>query len=287
MNRTEKAYIGHTLNIDNGLIASVDYAEKIDANFYQIFLSSPQQYSGPRQSLQNLNRLKQKLDEKNIKIVVHANFMLNFCNDPSSSICVNAIKNLVNDLKESVIIGAIGVIVHMGKKLTMDRETALNNYVKGIKLALQLSPPNSTLIFETGAGVGTEICTPLHELGNLRKMFTEEEQKRIKFCIDTCHVFSAGYNIGHEKYVEILDKYIDLWLGWEHVICIHLNDSKKPLKSKKDNHADIGKGLIKTDGLKRFVQICVDKSIPIVLETPCEEGFNDADQIKLIRSWIN
>lgn len=281
-------FIGYTINISGGgLIKSVQTAENDGANFYQIFLTSPQQYNAQRPDQKQLRILKDKLIAKNMKIVIHASYMLNFCNPPDSNICKNAITNLVNDLKESAIVGAIGVIVHMGKKLDFDKQTALTNYVNGIKTALKNSPPESTIIFETGAGVGTEICTPLNELGQLRKLFTEEEQKRIKFCIDTCHVFSAGYHVGHESYVEMLNGYVELWLGWENVVCIHLNDSKKPLNSKKDNHADIGKGFISLKGLKKFIKICAGKNIPIVLETPCEKDFTIDQQISLVKSWIN
>lgn len=108
-------YIGHHINTSHGFVSSADYAHEIGANFYQLFLSSPQSYNGPRHSDEELALLKSKLEQYGIKIVVHASFMLNFCNDEAPYTHTQAVKLLVQDLKDSVKLGAIGVVVHMGK----------------------------------------------------------------------------------------------------------------------------------------------------------------------------
>jgi len=174
----------------------------------------------------------------------------------------------------------------MGKKLDMDEEIAIKNYVVGIQTALSRSNKDSIIIFETGAGCGTEVCTKISELGNLYHRFTKEEQQRIMFCIDTCHVYSAGYDLSNDHYIKIFDMMIDSHLSWNKVACIHLNDSKCPLDSRKDRHADITKGYIKKEGLKKFVQICYKRGIPMVLETPCDTDLNSKQQISLIKEWL-
>lgn len=78
---------------------------------------------------------------------------------------------------------------------------------------------------------------------------------------------------------------IDVTLGWKNIACIHLNDSKHKSNSKKDEHADIGKGYIKKPGLKKFTKICVDHNIPIVMETPCDV-LSKKKQIKLVKKWF-
>lgn len=282
-------YIGHTLNISHGFLTVVDYAVTLKANFIQIFLSNPQQYGGRRRSQTELQQLNQRLTNNNVKMVIHANFKLNFCNPENSYIHKAAINDLVSDLKDSVIIGAIGVVIHMGKnvkKLNLSDDDAIKNYVKGIKTALSKSPINSIVILETGAGVGTEVCTSIFDLGKLFNMFTTNEQARLKFCIDTCHIFASGYHIGDCDYVDVFCNLIDLHLKWNNVACIHLNDSKTNVNSHVDNHADLGKGFIGNDGLKKFVRICANKNVPIVLETPCET-LSKKDQIGMVKEWIN
>lgn len=278
-----KPFIGHHLNISHGFLSVIDYAKTLDANFFQIFLSNPQQYGGARKTSEELHIFRDKLNECNMKVVIHANYMLNFCNQPDSYIHKKALIELKNNLNDSIKLGAIGVVVHMGKKLNLDKDQAINNYINGIKNVLK-DTKDSIIIFETGAGVGSEVCTNIFELGKLYKRFTKKERNRIKFCIDTCHIFAAGYNIGDPDFVDVYSDLIDLILGWDNIACIHLNDSKCQVNTKKDNHADLGKGFVETKGLKKFVQICVNRNVPIVLETPCDT-VSKKDQIKMVRDW--
>lgn len=281
--------IGHHIGTTHGLISSSKYAESVGANFYQIFLSSPQQYNGKRHSNQELEALKNEIQSRDQLLVVHANYMLNFCNPTNSYKHKQAVKLLVSDLNESVIVGAIGVVIHMGKnceELEISKEDAINNYVAGVRAALSQTPENSTVILETGAGVGTEVCTDIFSLGSLHRRFTKKERKRIKFCLDTCHMFAAGYCLGYPPFVDLIIELVRDNLGWENVVCIHLNDSKCPVNCRKDRHADIGKGMIDLDGLKKFTIHCGKLNIPMVLETPCEDGFSRQKQIKLVRDWF-
>jgi deoxyribonuclease-4 len=283
-------YIGHHVNTKRGFVSTADFATRNGANVYQIFLSSPKQYNGKRRTDSELTQLKIKLQEKKMEIIVHANYMLNFCNPIDSKITKMGIELLKADLYESVKLGqCIGVVIHMGKnvnRLNITETEAIKNYVKAIKYVLKNTPDDTTIIFETGAGHGTEVCTSIHSFGKLRNMFTNDEKKRIKFCLDTCHLYAAGYDLGNCSYLELFIDVIETCLGWKNIACVHLNDSKCKINSRKDRHADIGKGFIKLEGLKKFVNYCHKKNIPIILETPCEQNFSSAQQIELIKSWI-
>lgn len=169
----------------------------------------------------------------------------------------------------------------------MNERVAIQNYVNGIKNVLKKTPDESVIIFETGAGQGTEVCTKIPELGYLYQRFTDGEKRRIKFCIDTCHVFAAGYDLSNDHYVKVFDLIINTHLLWKNVICIHLNDSKCPLDSRKDRHADLTTGHIKKDGLKKFVEICYERGVPMVLETPCDTELDRKKQIKMVKEWLN
>lgn len=282
----EELFVGHHINISNGFESSADYAKTIGATVYQIFLSSPQQYKKSSYSDESFVELKSRLEKNKIKIVVHGSYMLNFCNDPNSYIHKKAIDLLISDLNDSVKFDAIGVIIHMGKSLKLDQDTAFNNYVLGIKKVLSDSDQKSVLILETGAGQGSEICTSIFDLSKLYNSFTEQEKNRIKFCIDTCHVYSAGYDIGNQYYVDVFITLIEKYLGWNNVACIHLNDSHCFLNSRKDRHRDITKGYINELGLKKFVNKCFSLNIPVILETPCDE-INKKEQIQLVKSWYS
>lgn len=283
-------------------------AIKNNATFVQLFLTSPKSGNAPRKSIETLKKINKSAKKANIKIVVHASFLLNFCNDPNSFVHKNAVRLLTHDLNDSVYLDAIGVVVHMGKSNTKEKkytdEEALENYVIGIKECLKNSNKESILIFETGAGQGSEICTSFYGLSKLYNCFTKEEQKRIKFCIDTCHIYTSGHDIKDEKFMEMFEELVESTITWNKVCCIHLNDSKSCLGKCVDSHADIGKGYIGDDGLKYFVKLCNKKKIPMVLETP-EDYYDDNDnvvkefatctktkysfgeQLDKIRCWIN
>jgi len=285
--------LGHNINSSCGFINTINIAIETGAKICQVFLGSPQSFKVKRKPVKELIYVRDQARDNDIQIVVHANFMLNYCNPVDSFIHKSAIKVLVADLEDSIILGAIGVVIHMGKnvvKLNISEEEALSNYVLGVKSVLEHSSKESTIILETGAGQGTEICTSIVDLGMLRSMFTYKEQERLKFCIDTCHIFSAGYDLSNPRYVRFLDAHIEENLGWDNVVVIHLNDSKQPLDCHKDRHADIGKGCIELDGLMEFIRLCFDKNIPLVLETPVEEHngviFTFEEQMEMINCLL-
>ena len=284
----QQKYIGFTMNLERNILDTLENSKKINCNFIQIFLSPPQQYNPKRRSKKELEEYKIRSEILNIKTVIHSSYMLNFCNPVDSYIHQAAVDLLVNDLNDSVVLGSIGVIIHMGKKLKLEHHVALDNYVLGIKQVLKKSDPNSTLILETGAGVGTEICTSIRDLGDLYHKFTSKEKSRIKFCIDTCHVFSSGYNISVPRYASIFFDLLDLYLDKKNIVCIHLNNSKCACSSRKDRHADLGdeSGFISDDGLMIFSRLCMKNNIPIVLETP-EDVYNKKDQVQKVIDWSN
>lgn len=292
-NKNKNQYIGFT--VDSRKYKNVKISEypsivkNNGGNALQIFLTEPSKYSQNKHSKRELIRLKKNIVKYDMKVVVHGSFMINFCNPIYSNKCRNAMRLLISDLNNSVTIGALGVIIHMGKNcksLNISNKRAIRNYVKAVRCVLQNSDEKSTIIFETGAGVGTEICSEISELYKLYNMFSEEEKKRIKICIDTCHVFSSGENDFKDKNENFCSNIEDM-VGWENISCVHLNDSKTGFSEKKDRHADLTSGNINDNGLKYFIKKCSDNGIPIILETPCDTDLCHGDQIQIVKSWLN
>ena len=260
--------VGFTVGTRYGFITAADYAHSVGATCIQLFLRSAHSYVGKRKTAGELDQLRDRLEHHQMEAVVHGCYLLNFCNPPGSYIHEKAVVQLSEDLTDAVRLGAIGVVIHMGKKLKMDKGVALKNYLTGIQRALNNADPRSRLILETGTGCGTEICTPLIKLGMLRRMVPKRLRGRIGFCLDTCHMFVAGSCLGFEECIRLIDNEVDKFLGWENVDCIHLNDSKAAQFSSRDLHADLGKGLIGLDGLSSFCRLAASHNIPLILETP-------------------
>lgn len=279
--------IGHNIRTSGYDLTDVpDIAKQNSANIYQIFLSSPQQFSTKTHDKKYLEIIKQKNISNNIQCVVHGSYLINFCRDPTDKIFINGCKILISDLNSSVHLGAIGVIIHMGKNVNKTSfDTAFSNYVNGIKYVLKHSDTKSTIILETGAGQGTEICTSLVKLGMIRDTLTEQERTRVKFCLDTCHMFAAGYDLTDSSYINMLSEHIQATLKWENIVVIHLNDSKDKVNSKLDRHETFDRGKIQT-GIFDFIKIVNSKKIPLVLETPEYDDYSYKSQIEYIANNI-
>jgi deoxyribonuclease-4 len=258
---------------DNLYTCIID-AKKKNYGCLQIFLPDPRF---------TINKIIKK---HNMIIFIHASYLLSFCNPLKSKESIFSQKELIYALNTSVLLNIKGVIIHMGRGKSNCKE----NYINNIIYVLKNSHSSSVLILETGASVGNEINSSLHELFILFSNIKKHYPNRIKICIDTCHVWSSGYNI------KSLYSLIKKEIGWSNVACIHLNDSKNKKGSKIDRHADIGTGYIPLKDLEAFVKKVSDnEGIPIILETPCDtvyysrgvaKLYDDMKQINLVRKWI-
>ena len=137
------------------------------------------------------------------------------------------------------------------------------------------------IIIENTAGQGTEMGTTFEQLRDLYVKLGRHE--RIRFCLDTCHTFAAGYDFtkGPEKIFKTWDKLI----GLDKISCIHFNDSLKEVNSRRDRHANIGKGTIGRAILKKIAHFAAHKSIPLILETP-EKTLTHEDDLAVIKKWF-
>lgn len=259
------------------------------ANIVQIFTQNPTQFYKSIIQI-NYENIKHECEINNIKVVIHGTFVVNLCRTLKDKSQQNLIKLLIHDMYISSKLEAIGVVVHMGKNtktMHITNEEAINNYVDNVNYILECTPNNSILILETGAGSGTEVCTEINELGKLRERIIQKD--RVKFCIDTCHIFSSGYDLTNSEFIISLIDHIETCLKWDNVVLIHLNDSKTKLNSKIDRHADIGCGEITTNYLEdfmTFIKFINNKEIPMVLETPSDViPYNE--QLNLINIYLD
>lgn len=280
-------YLGSHMSISKGLKKAVLEAEKNGSNALQIFAKSPQSTRYKCKFTDDeLAEVKLMLSQKNMQLVIHSSYMLNFAKPPAD--VEWAVDSLVEDMTVMGKLDGIGCVIHMGKQCKMPSEDeCLANKIASLTKAIDRSPINATLILETAARQGTEMCADIDKLGKLYNMFPEEYKERIGFCVDTCHIFAAGYDSRTEQAVE---QFLDLWdkhIGLENIVLIHMNDSKDVCGAKKDRHESIGVGEIgkeNLDGFKAWIDFAKDNEIPVILETPGTTPV--VDEIKMIKSWI-
>lgn len=253
----------------------------INCNFIQVFTKSPRSISAvSKLGNKEIESIKIVLEKYSIGIVIHAPYTLNFC---KSKECQR--KSLIEDLniisKLTSSNSKSGVVVHLGKNVEKkSKEEAIQIFVSEITTVInETKDLKSMILIETSCGQGTEICFDLKDLGLLYNSFEENVKERIGFCIDTAHIFAAGYNIstesGTKEYIQEFDNQIGL-SKWK---LLHLNDSKKKLNSRVDRHEEVGKGEIykeTKEGLSFLISKVEELGVPVVLE----EGPEAIDLVK-------
>ncbi len=265
---------------------------------YQVFTKNPRAFKIEYIEENHATNVKKEIEKNNLKVFSHASYLLNMANpDKWDEKIENGFCELVNIHK----LGGIGTVFHVGKHLKLSVEKGLEymeNYIVSVLTKLYESYPNHNVyyIIETSCGAGSELLHKIEDLGNFYKRFTSDKYinnhavyNRVKLCVDTAHIFAAGWKLHTENGVQETCDLIEKHLGWENIVCIHLNDSAKLFHSCVDRHANIGSGFIGED-LKYFLKISLSKNIPHILETP-HDGTPDYqvhhNEIKLIQEWIS
>ena len=270
--------IGCHLSSSKGFYHMGEESLSIDANTFQFFTRNPRGGSAKDIDPQDAQKLNELMKEKGFaKILAHAPYTLNAC-AKVESIREFAHNTMLDDLKRMEFVPGNMYNFHPGSHVEQGVET-------GIKLisdqlnAILWEDMHTTVLLETMAGKGSEVGSRFEEL---REIIDRVELKdKMGVCLDTCHVYDAGYDI-----VGDLDGVLtqfDKIIGLERLQAIHINDSKNPFKSHKDRHEKIGEGSIGTEAFERIINHPALRDLPFFLETPNDlEGY--AAEIKLLKS---
>lgn len=269
----KKVYFGAHASISKGIVGALDTIKKSGGNIAQIFISSPQGRGTKNRSNEEIEKILKFQKDNDMKLVIHSPYVLNFAKPFSENNWW--IKQMITEMKLGTSMGSIGSVVHFGKHLKLTRKEGLINMKKSFEYIVDNTPDEANIILETAAGQGTELGYDLEEFAALYNSFADKYKKNIKICIDTCHVFVAGYDLSSQKMVKAFFNKFNKLIGIKHVVLLHLNDSKPELGKRVDRHENIGKGKIGLTGLKEVIKYAKKKGIPMILETPAVKKVND------------
>jgi deoxyribonuclease-4 len=227
------------------------------------------------------------LKKNNVSVIVHASYTINVAKQwDEYSWWIN---QLILEINLANKIGAKFIVLHLGKSLDLDINVALNNMYSSLLYVINKlnSDIDIKILLETSSGQGSEMCIKLEDLSRfINKLLNHKNKKiseRFGICVDTCHIYSAGYDINSKenvlKYIKDFDKYI----GLKNLKVLHLNNSKTELNSNKDRHDNLDHGHINIEGLSEFIKLCFKLDIPIILETPNDYIKEDLQIIRDIK----
>jgi len=281
-----KHLLGAHTSISGGVSTSIDRAEKLEFSAIQIFTKNNNQWSSKPLEESEINEFKKKLSASKIQIVVaHDSYLINLC-AKDYELLEKSRSAFIEELERCELLGIPYLNFHPGAHGGQGEEEGLKIIAESINFAHQKTHKFKVgSMLEATAGQGKSLGHRFEHLAKIIELV--DDKKRMSVCIDTAHIFAAGYDIRSPKtYKQVMKEFDDI-IGLDKLKCFHMNDSKKELGSRVDRHEHIGKGFI---GIEGFTNIMNDKKIetvPKILETPKgKELLEDLENLRVLKSLI-
>lgn len=201
-------------------------------------------------------------------VIVHAPYIINLANINNQEFSINFLRQEIDRCNE---LGIKKIVLHPGSHVGVGISEGIKNISNALKEVLR--GKDIIICLETMAGKGSEVGSKFEEIKEIMDLVNEPS--KLMVCLDTCHISDAGYDVS--KFDSVLDEF-DKVIGIKKIGCIHINDSKNPIGSRKDRHENIGLGSIGFDNMMKIIYHEKLKGIPMILETPyvgMEDGSKD------------
>ena len=278
--------IGAHMSIAGGFDQAIIRGESIGCTAIQIFTKSNRQWHSPKITPDAAATFQAAQHRSTVQsVVAHAAYLINIgATDPQ--IHTKSVTALIDELERCALLGIPYLVMHPGSYGTAEADASLEQIARSLDHVIEANPHNHCMILlETMAGQGTSVGNSFEQLAHIRKL--TKHKSRIGFCADTCHMFVAGYDLRNQhEYTKTWDAF-DATIGLAHLKVIHVNDSKKGLKSRLDRHENIGKGAL---GLTAFELLFNDPrffDIPKILETPKASLEDDAINLQTLKGLLS
>lgn len=278
-------YIGAHVSTEGGVANAPLEAVAIGAKSFALFTGSSNRWNSRPISDKDIEAFKEncRLGHYSPDVILpHDNFLINLGSPDPQKLHLSR-KSFLEEMQRCEQLGLSMLNFHPGSHVNeLSEEDCLDRIAESINLTLQQTS-GVTAVLESTAGQGSNMG---HRFEHLARIIEHVDDKsRVGICVDTCHTFSAGYDLASEEGYEKTWKEFDEVVGPRYLMAIHLNDDLRKCGSRIDRHAEIGKGTLGMDFFRRFVNDPRFDDMPIILETP-----NPAiwpQEIKLLYSLIN
>ena len=264
--------IGTHMSVAKGIAAAAENTVKMQADTMQIFSRNPRGSGYRDYEAKEVERFQEIRRTGGLgPILAHAPYTMNLASD-KDKVYEFACMVLREDVARMDRLGIENLVFHPGSHTGIGVEKGIANIIRGLDQAIT-GEEKITVLLETMSGKGTEIGERFEELRAIRDGAAHPE--RIGICLDTCHVFAAGYDIVHDL-DGVLQEFDEI-LGLELLKAVHLNDSMMPFGSRKDRHAVTGEGEIGMEALMQIVAHPRLRHFPFYLETPLDDAGHKAE----------
>ena len=271
--------IGKHVSIAGGLDKAFKRAADIGCNAVQIFVKNPRGWKMREVEAEEAENFRAERKKYNINpVVVHAAYLINLAS-PKDELWEKSISALKSEYQRCDRLGAEYLIFHPGSHTGSGLEKGIERIAKALNMILNEVDTKTMILLENTAGAGTSIGEKFSQLKEIIDQVDQSE--RLGVCIDSCHAFTAQYNLAEAEGLEELINDFNNIIGLDNLKVMHLNDSKYDCCTNKDEHAHIGKGKIGSSAFKRLINHSKLKDKIFILETPWFDKEEDDDVILL------
>jgi deoxyribonuclease-4 len=272
-------YLGAHVSVQGGVHRAPVRGQAIGATAIQVFTKTPGQWREPEITRESIATFRTECERLQLtSIVAHDSYLINLAS-PDPILSARSLESFLQELRRCEAYGIKYLVSHPGNYID-DRDAGLARNAAAYTGALRAVPGSTMILLETTAGCGSALGSRFEELAQLRALIGEDVRHRIGFCADTCHLYSAGY--------DLVNDYDDVWRRWDKIIglshlrCLHLNDSKTAFASCRDRHELIGEGSLGPAPFRRIMTDRRFRRIIKILETPKGDDEVTADR-KMLR----
>lgn len=264
--------LGAHMSIAGGYYKAVEAAARCGMETVQLFTKNNNQWRAKEIGNDEVKLFAESLRKHRIeRPISHASYLINLASE-NPELWAKSVEGMVVELARAEQLGIAYVVVHPGAHCEASEECGLGNVVRAIdEIHRRLPEGKSQILLETTAGQGTCLGCRFEQLAAM--LAGVQDGDRLGVCVDTCHLFAAGYPLADRADYLRTFRELDRTIGLERVKAFHLNDSKKSLGSRVDRHEHIGQGLIGIDAFRHLLNDRRFRKTPMYLETP--KGTND------------
>ncbi|MCF7935574.1 MAG: deoxyribonuclease IV [Synergistales bacterium] len=274
------ALLGAHVSAAGGLPKVFSRAEDVGAEALQLFTKNQLQWHASPPSLSDCQRFFAAWRESSIRqVIAHASYLINLA--APGPVWEKSVQALVGEIERCDLLGIDYLVLHPGSHKGTGEEKGLALLSRGLERALEQSDMTHVrVLLETMAGQGSVLGASFHHFSKILQHLPLND--RIGFCLDTCHMFAAGYEFRFPGSYEHLMQLVEKTIGCQNVYCIHFNDSKEEKGSKRDRHEHIGDGKLGIQPFSLFISDPRWENTPCLLETP-KERKSDSENLALLR----
>jgi deoxyribonuclease-4 len=278
--------LGSHTSVSGGIHTAFARAASIGCTTMQVFVKNANQWYGKPCTNDDVSKYREAEARTNIRpVIAHAAYLINLC-AVNPAIRKKSREGFLDELRRCELFGIKALVVHPGAHVGAGEEEGIKRIAESLNVIHEETQGFRTLsTLETTAGQGTTLGYRFEQLRRIIDLV--EDKDRVAVCIDTCHLFAAGYPVHTKEGWDSTIKEFDRIIGLQRLAAAHVNDSMKPFGSRLDRHEHIGKGMMGLEGFRAMMNDPRFAAVPKILETDKSEDLHeDVENMNVLRGLV-